>query len=694
MNLAFCKSGSWPMPSPQFDRRVLLRAGALLASMATGAFFDRTLALPGIAAQQLTAASFDWVEAEQIDPSLIGSGTAIEIEAPFFFSSVGASWPAEVGNWPAVLVEISEDGSNYSRIFSVGASAESGPDLASDRIFSSLVCAKRGASIRYRTIDDAGNAAEIPGLTFTFIDSSSGPTAEDVPRSLSAKAAYDVSAPPAFLTRADWGADESYRFEEDGEWWTRQYQLVEHAIIHHSETPNAQDPLEAIRSIYYYHAVTRGWHDIGYNYLVDKFGNIYQGRVGGRNVVGGHAYEYAHGSTGICFIGSFFDEAVTEEALASMVAILAWTCRDLDPLGASDFHSQVQLPTICAHRDVNVASCPGDGAYGELPMLRDLVAQTLANGASQPIADLVTGDQVRSQGQTSLRAQAGLDAPLLSSLDEYTVGLVSEGPVVTDGEPWYLISTDLGQGWAEASALFRDPPTEGSNGIFGIDDMVELTDAANLRRVPGIRSEVAQQAAQGTPGLVVAGPEDADGYRWYRIMTSERFAWVASTFLTWSDQPIPERPVPTTDLVVGDTVAVVDGPLQMHRTPGTGNDVIDMLETGTVGTLTAGPEISDGQLWFELHAATATGWVAASYVAWTDASAPVIFAVGDTIVVTDGPVNMRQAAGDSAAILAELPAGATGAVIAGPVNQGGYTWYEIETAQGAGWVVGAYCSLQ
>src|SRR5690606_10472392 len=154
------------------------------------------------------------------------------------FSSVGVSWPAEVGDWPIVLMEVSSDGANYSQIFSIGASAEAGLVDSGERIFTPLLCASQGVSIRYRTIDAYGETAAVPGLTFTFIDSSAGPSAADFPMSISATAAYDVSSPPALISRSEWGADESLRFEEDGEWWVKEYQLVEHAIIHHSETPN------------------------------------------------------------------------------------------------------------------------------------------------------------------------------------------------------------------------------------------------------------------------------------------------------------------------------------------------------------------------------------------------------------------------------------------------------------------------
>ncbi len=687
--------GIFAPATPEISRRVVLKASALFAAMATGAFFGGGPRLPRVDAQaDASVTSFDWVEADQIAGDLIGSGMSVVVDAPFPFSSVGANWPVEVGDWPVVLVEVSTDGVDFSQIFSMGASAESGLIDPGERVFSPLLCASQGTTIRYRTIDGEGNPVAIPGLTFTFIDSSTGPSAADFPVSISAKAAYDVSAPPALVTRSEWGADESLRFEEDGEWWVKEYQLVEHAIVHHSETPNSQDPLEAVRSIYYYHAVTRGWHDIGYNYLVDKLGNIYEGRVGGRNVVGGHAYEYAHGSTGICFIGEFFDDEVTEEALAAMVAILAWTCRDLDPQGYADFHSQTRLPTICAHRDVNLSTCPGDKAYAELPVLRDLVSQTLANFPNGPAADLIVGDQVRTAVAASTHDDAGFNAPVNLELFEYAVGVINAGPVFADGVPWYLISTDLGSGWIEASALFRDPPIGGSSGVFGIEDVVELDEPANLRRVPGVLAETAQQAPAGTVGLVVAGPEDADGYRWYRIMTSERFAWVASTYLTWSDQPAPDRPIPTSELVVGDTVEVQDGPLQVHRTPGLGDDVIGVLETGAIGTITTGPDIADDQLWFEVRTSLVTGWVAAPYLARTDATAPLTFAPGDAVMVSDGPVNLRQQSDDGAAVLGELQTGDHGTILDGPVSWNGYTWYEVETSQGTGWVVGSYLSLQ
>jgi hypothetical protein len=86
--------------------------------------------------------------------------------------------------------------------------------------------------------------------------------------------------------------------------------------------------------------------------------------------------------------------------------------------------------------------------------------------------------------------------------------------------------------------------------------------------------------------------------------------------------------------------------------------------------------------------------VSAPYLETSAASAPSTFAVGDAVYVSDGPVNLRQVADDGAAILAELQTGDHGTVTNGPVTWNGYTWYEIQTSQGIGWVVGIYLSLQ
>ena len=116
-------------------------------------------------------------------------------------------------------------------------------------------------------------------------------------------------------------------------------------IIHHADTANFNDPVLEMRSIYYFHAITRGWGDIAYNYLVDFMGNVYEGRVGGEDAVGCHAEGYNAGSCGICLMGRFFEDATTPEMHNAIVWISSWAARNLDPAGDAPFHDIPSLPT-------------------------------------------------------------------------------------------------------------------------------------------------------------------------------------------------------------------------------------------------------------------------------------------------------------------------------------------------------------
>ena len=223
-------------------------------------------------------------------------------QADFPFSAIAPHWSDAAGYGPQIQAKFSPDGSSWSDAVNLTASDHDAgrPDKAG-RIFGNLVFPGQSQFVQYQTFDAAGEGAEVPDLGFTYIDATPGPTIDDV----YAAATTPSLDPPPIISREAWGANESYRYDNEGLLWPLEYRTVEHVIIHHTETPNFQDPLVAIRSVYYYHAVTRGWGDIGYNYLVDFMGNVYEGRSGGGNAVGGHAYEYAYGSSGIGTMGRF-----------------------------------------------------------------------------------------------------------------------------------------------------------------------------------------------------------------------------------------------------------------------------------------------------------------------------------------------------------------------------------------------------
>jgi hypothetical protein len=205
------------------------------------------------------------------------------------------------------------------------------------------------------------------------------------------------SAPP-IITRAQWGADESLRSS------TRSFAPMIKAVVHHTAI-DENDPAAQVRGIYRSHVQSNGWEDIGYNYLIDREGRIYEGRwardyapgevhtaedLTGNVVQGAHAEGHNSGSLGVALLGVYSNPSVTitGPAFDSLVRVLAWKFggHRLDPNGASPYqHSDGTVETyanLAGHRDVpgNPTSCPGDGLHKQLPQIRAAVTAALSSG--------------------------------------------------------------------------------------------------------------------------------------------------------------------------------------------------------------------------------------------------------------------------------------------------------------------------
>lgn len=183
------------------------------------------------------------------------------------------------------------------------------------------------------------------------------------------------------IPRAGWGANEAYRYEGQDITkplvWPPGYQDVEKVIVHHTVTDNnPPDPAAAIRAIYYYHAVTLGWGDIGYNYVVDWNGKVYEGRFGGPRVIGGHALKYNPGSMGIALLGTFMEAAPPKAMVDALVNLIKVRAPQVDVTTKSEFVDLIDLANLCGHRDVMLTSCPGDDTYPLLPAIRGTIAGT------------------------------------------------------------------------------------------------------------------------------------------------------------------------------------------------------------------------------------------------------------------------------------------------------------------------------
>jgi hypothetical protein len=233
-------------------------------------------------------------------------------------------------------------------------------------------------------------------------------------------------AQPKVIPRIDWGATESYRFNSSGqEVWPPAFYPVQKLVVHHTATQNNDpDPAATIRSIYYYHAVTQGWGDIGYNFLIDEAGHVYEGRHTfdypsgsspteenslGYGVTGAHAQGYNSGTVGIALLGTLTSQDATPAARSALERLLAWESdhHGINPQGASLYTNpvsgtQATFPNIAGHRDVAATECPGGTFYATLPTIRSDVAAIL--GAPAPAPDFSLSVSPPSQSVVRGRA--------------------------------------------------------------------------------------------------------------------------------------------------------------------------------------------------------------------------------------------------------------------------------------------------
>ncbi|SFB76275.1 N-acetylmuramoyl-L-alanine amidase [Nocardioides terrae] len=187
---------------------------------------------------------------------------------------------------------------------------------------------------------------------------------------------------PAMLSRRQWGADPSWRNGRPS--YIRRIKQVH---IHHTVSANDYAPGDVpglLRGMYYYHTHSLGWFDIGYNFLVDRFGRTWVGRSGGasRAVRGAHTLGFNHESVGIALIGRFGRQAPSTAALRAVVRLAAWKLDEYGghprrhvrvfSRGSDRFPAgtPVTLQVIDGHRDTNETACPGTKLYEMLPWVR------------------------------------------------------------------------------------------------------------------------------------------------------------------------------------------------------------------------------------------------------------------------------------------------------------------------------------
>ena len=194
--------------------------------------------------------------------------------------------------------------------------------------------------------------------------------------------------PPNIISRSQWGAGTSMRCGGPS-----YGNGIRAAVVHHTATGNdyaPEDSAAIVRSIYAYHTMTLGWCDIAYNALVDRYGQVFEGRGGGitKDVLGSHTGGFNRDVWGVSMIGDFEDEAPPDITVKAVGRLLGWrmSLDRVNPLNTVQLKSAggqytvvpggdaVTLPEIFAHRDVGNTECPGNAGYAALGEIRALAA--------------------------------------------------------------------------------------------------------------------------------------------------------------------------------------------------------------------------------------------------------------------------------------------------------------------------------
>ena len=194
-------------------------------------------------------------------------------------------------------------------------------------------------------------------------------------------------------------------------------------IVHHtagdtSSFTGKDSVIAYLKDIYKYHTITKGRGDIGYNFLIDPYGNVYEGRAGGESVIGAHDSWNNTPSVGISLMGNFEIQQPTDAQIKSLTALATALARkyNIDPLAKTDYHISIKdAPYIISktnyrlagHRDAGTTSCPGKNLYAQLSDIRNAVRSNLQNGVLVSSVS-VTPAVVQKTGATTITTIPGV----------------------------------------------------------------------------------------------------------------------------------------------------------------------------------------------------------------------------------------------------------------------------------------------
>ena len=255
-----------------------------------------------------------------------------------------------------------------------------------------------GASDGYQVRVDVRSGSLPRGLRVDLIDPGSSAADADPTAGRPMQSAAAAAGQPLIYTRAQWGADERLRSG------TPKYSAtVKTGFVHHTAGTNGYSAAEVpkiLRAVYAYHVKGNGWSDVGYNYLVDRFGRLWEGRAGGitKAVIGAHTGGFNIDSFAVSALGNYDKVAPEAPMIDSIARLMAWKLGSSfrDPNGTNVLTSEgggtsryprgakVTFNNVSAHRDAGKTSCPGSNLYAQLPTIRALTASYMGTAMYNP----------------------------------------------------------------------------------------------------------------------------------------------------------------------------------------------------------------------------------------------------------------------------------------------------------------------
>ena len=352
---------------------------------------------------------------------------------------------------------------------------------------------------------------------------------------------------PSIVRRAGWHADESIRRKPAPKYAP----ALKLAIVHHTASTNAyscSSSASIVRGIEVYHVKGNGWDDIGYNFLVDACGQIFEGRWGGidRNVVGAHSGGFNSGTVGVSLIGTYDRATPTQAAQSALVKLLAWRLdiAHVDPLSTVPFVSggnskfaagrTVNLRAVSGHRDTYLTACPGASLYRLLPALAKRIA---AWGGPKVYAPSVTGTL---GGQVRFTAKLSGLVPWTVTVTDAAGQVVATWSDFGTAVDWIWDSSLVNLAGAYAWSISAGPDTRPATGTLG--SRIGTLALTSLKVSPPLVTGALLQSATVSftltgPATVTAELLDTYGFSLATLLAEPRSAGPQSFVFTPAELP-------------------------------------------------------------------------------------------------------------------------------------------------------------